>query len=406
MRYALSHRAAMTEFVHTMFCHCDRPSAKRRQALHFLCQVHPHGSRLWANDTRSARLRPTHLKRSAFTAYGVGKMPFSPERTTEIQSRIRAKLEGQDVNDWERSFLTNMEAKFAKDGTRTSLSKAQFAKLHKILGLEQGTSPAPSRPAPQPPRPQPKRTQNPIKTARRVVNAPRRAVKRAERQLVLPLLVVVGVVALIGSLSAPTGGNPTSTRSTPPVVSTPSASYVYVTGSSVNQRQGPSTSYAVMGSLRQGVRVEVLSRDGQWTQIRSNLGDGWMASRYLTAQRPASEPASQSEPRGTIRASAVRVVDGDTIEYGGLSIRLTGYDTPETYYAQCQAEKDRGDAATERLRQLIRGAGTLQLFLREERDRYGRGLGSLLSDGRNVGDVPISEGLARPYNGGQRRGWC
>lgn len=129
-----------------------------------------------------------------------------------------------------------------------------------------------------------------------------------------------------------------------------------------------------------------------------------MASRFLSSQRHA--PVAEVAPRGSIRPSAVRVIDGDTIEYGGLSIRLVGFDTPETYYAKCAAEKARGDAATMRLGQLIRNAGSLQLFLRDERDRYGRGLGSILVDGLNVGDVLISEGLARRYNGGQRRGWC
>lgn len=129
-----------------------------------------------------------------------------------------------------------------------------------------------------------------------------------------------------------------------------------------------------------------------------------MASRYLSSQRPS--PASKAASKGSIRASAVRVVDGDTIEFGGQSIRLLGFDTPETYYADCPAEKARGDAATARLRQLIRGAGSLQLFLRNERDRYGRGLGRLLVDGHDVGEVLISEGLARRYNGGQRGGWC
>lgn len=85
---------------------------------------------------------------------------------------------------------------------------------------------------------------------------------------------------------------------------------------------------------------------------------------------------------------------------------LVGFDTPETYYADCASEKARGDAATARLRKLIISAGRVQLFLRNERDRYGRGLGSLLVDGLNVGDVLISEGLARSYNGGKRDGWC
>lgn len=335
-------------------------------------------------------------------------MPFSAERTTEIQSRIRSRLERQNVNDWERSFLSNMDAKFTKDGTRTSLSEAQYAKLHKILGLERDAKTAVSFPNTRSKRvhgsSRAVQTQNPIKAVRRAVSAPRRAVRRVERQLVFPPLFVVGVVALIGSLSAPNENSPASRRTNPTTVHVPKASYVFVTGSRVNQRRGPSTSHAVIGSLVDGTRVEVLSRNGQWTQVRSNLGDGWMASRFLSSQRPA--PAPEIAPQGSIRASAVRVIDGDTIEYGGLSIRLLGFDTPETYYADCADEKARGDAATARLRHLIRGAGTLKLSLRDERDRYGRGLGSLLVDGRDVGDVLISEGLARRYSGGHRRGWC
>ena len=30
----------------------------------------------------------------------------------------------------------------------------------------------------------------------------------------------------------------------------------------------------------------------------------------------------------------------------------------------------------------------------------------VLKDGRNVGDIRIKRGLARPYNGGRRAGWC
>lgn len=40
-------------------------------------------------------------------------MPFSPERTKEIQSRIDARLQSGQANDWEVSFLTNMAARFS-----------------------------------------------------------------------------------------------------------------------------------------------------------------------------------------------------------------------------------------------------------------------------------------------------
>lgn len=335
-------------------------------------------------------------------------MPFTSERTTQIQALIRSRLEQNNVNDWERSFLSNMEAKFVKDGIRTSLSKAQYGKLHKLLGLKPETTTklshdnTPTKRSTL--RSRPVKTQNPITATRRALNAPRRAVRRAERRLIIPAIIVFAIIALIGALSGYGGNSNTSSRTTANSDTVSRASYVFVTGSTVNQRRGPSTSHAVIGSLAKGARVEVLSQEGPWTQVRSNLGDGWMASRFLASQRHA--PVAEVAPRGSIRPSAVRVIDGDTIEYGGLSIRLVGFDTPETYYAKCAAEKARGDAATMRLGQLIRNAGSLQLFLRDERDRYGRGLGSILVDGLNVGDVLISEGLARRYNGGQRRGWC
>ncbi|MEY8800157.1 thermonuclease family protein [Leisingera sp. XS_AS12] len=105
-------------------------------------------------------------------------------------------------------------------------------------------------------------------------------------------------------------------------------------------------------------------------------------------------------------ASQIRVVDGDTIEYAGRKYRLTGYDTPETHFSECSSEKALGDRATRRLRQLIDRADSVRLETERGTDRYGRGLGRLLIDGRDAGDLLINEGLARPYRGGQRQSWC
>ncbi|WP_445285927.1 SH3 domain-containing protein [Yoonia sp. 2307UL14-13] len=58
-----------------------------------------------------------------------------------------------------------------------------------------------------------------------------------------------------------------------------------VTSSSVNQRSGPSTNNAVMGQLSEGTRVRRLNERNGWTQISSELGTGWMSSRYLQPQR-------------------------------------------------------------------------------------------------------------------------
>lgn len=100
------------------------------------------------------------------------------------------------------------------------------------------------------------------------------------------------------------------------------------------------------------------------------------------------------------------VVDGDTIKAPyGVTYRLLGYDTPETRFAKCDAERDLGLAAKERLEQLLE-QGEVRVLESGREDRYGRSLASVTVDGRDVGDILIHEGLARPYEGGKRASWC
>lgn len=104
--------------------------------------------------------------------------------------------------------------------------------------------------------------------------------------------------------------------------------------------------------------------------------------------------------------SHLTVVDGDTVRLAGQAIRLIGFDTPETYQAQCAAERDLGEAATARLRDLLAESSSAQLAYLPRRDQYGRDLARLMLDGRDVADIMVGEGLARRYNEGQRRPWC
>ena len=67
-------------------------------------------------------------------------MPFSSDRTKEIQARIDAHLQSGRANDWEVSFLTKIAERFQRYGTETRLSKAQYASLHKTLKLEREPS--------------------------------------------------------------------------------------------------------------------------------------------------------------------------------------------------------------------------------------------------------------------------
>ncbi len=100
------------------------------------------------------------------------------------------------------------------------------------------------------------------------------------------------------------------------------------------------------------------------------------------------------------------VVDGDTIKAPyGVTYRLLGFDTPETHFAKCDAERELGLAAKDRLEELL-ATGEVRVIESGKRDKYGRTLAALTVNGRDVGDILIGESLARPYKGGHRDSWC
>ncbi len=108
---------------------------------------------------------------------------------------------------------------------------------------------------------------------------------------------------------------------------------------------------------------------------------------------------------GPVRVTCV--VDGDTIWFRGTKIRLADIDTPEVSQPRCPRERALGRRATERLRQLL-NAGRFDLEPPpggRSRDRYGRELRIVTRDGRSLGAVLVSEGLAERW-GGPRREWC
>jgi len=129
---------------------------------------------------------------------------------------------------------------------------------------------------------------------------------------------------------------------------------------------------------------------------------------WLYDPNTLTQATARSEPPAVDRVipSQLTVVDGDTVNLAGQSIRLVGFDTPETYRAECASERRLGDAATDRLRDLLARASSAQLAYLPHRDQYGRDLARLMLDGRDVADIMVGEGFARRYSGGQRRSWC
>jgi len=115
---------------------------------------------------------------------------------------------------------------------------------------------------------------------------------------------------------------------------------------------------------------------------------------------------------GVFAALVLSVTDGDTFRVRipvwdnvevVTAVRIRGIDTPEIK-GKCPAEKAMALEAKARLTALLNGPVQL---LHVDPDKYaGRVDADVLVDGKSVAAVLIAEGLARPYTGGARQGWC
>jgi endonuclease YncB( thermonuclease family) len=100
------------------------------------------------------------------------------------------------------------------------------------------------------------------------------------------------------------------------------------------------------------------------------------------------------------------VVDGDTIWQNSVKMRLLEIDTPETFEAQCDREKQLGEKAKLRLQALMSNGYRLEDSVTKDRTSDHRNLVHvILPDGRDAGKVLVNEGFAQPWpNKGNQ--WC
>lgn len=123
---------------------------------------------------------------------------------------------------------------------------------------------------------------------------------------------------------------------------------------------------------------------------------------------------AQAEIR-TMQLRSPAAYDGDTLyvvvpelptPLQRMSVRVLGIDTAEIR-GKCEAEKVQARAARDFVLRVFRGQTTVTLDVIGW-DKYGGRFDAhvQMPDGEDLGQALIAAGLARPYDGGKRQGWC
>ena len=131
---------------------------------------------------------------------------------------------------------------------------------------------------------------------------------------------------------------------------------------------------------------------------------------------------AQKTPQGvTYDVQILRITDGDTVVIAApflpkplkpeLAIRVYGVDTPEKgFRAQCESEKQRGEAASAFTKKAIEsaaaGGGKFQVTMYGWDKFGGRVLGDILVNGQSLRAALIANGFAREYYGDAKQSWC
>jgi len=307
------------------------------------------------------------------SALGVRKKMLTENDITFFRRRIEEVLRDGNPTEWQRQFLSDVRSKFSRYGLRTRLSDKQLAILRRLTGE---TTKLPPEVVTERHRPE------------------------AQRPRSLP-------VALRST--RPFGKNPL--RRNPLRIRNPLRPPRVFRRSAYSAAPSGVGSRTVLAALALVMFVGV---------VGSFFGGG----QATLDDRPEIPPVvEQSAKVQNVVKARFTITDGDTIRLNdGTRVRLIGFNTPEKFEPRCSAEAALGNRASARLKELVSSAKTTEVTLvpcacrpgtaGTKKCNYGRSCGTLLVDGRDVGQTLISERLAVSFVCGATgcpptpRPWC
>lgn len=84
-----------------------------------------------------------------------------------------------------------------------------------------------------------------------------------------------------------------------------SSKTVYITASSLNVRSGPSTSYSVVGSLKEGAAVTTYGSTDGWYKIKYNSKTAYISAKYTSTKAPSGSSGSSDSSSSSSSSSSV-----------------------------------------------------------------------------------------------------
>ena len=122
---------------------------------------------------------------------------------------------------------------------------------------------------------------------------------------------------------APTLTPTPAPTATPAATATPEFAALTVNADVLNVRSGPSAAYPVVGRLQAGIFVRITGKNasGDWWQVESESGQGWVAGNWVTVTGPAQEVievavAPPPTPKLQMAAAAGAPAGGGSFGYG------------------------------------------------------------------------------------------